>query len=165
MRSMPSPNLPLAAQLADRNWRLLLADQMSEGLKVVKAHGITPSKIQGVSPALFPGCCACQIFFSASLRRKMLAIDPRARSSMWEDLSRGRPTEIDYLQGVIIRLADEKEYCSPAHPQGGCPCEAGRGQASCEAIRSRKSGQHQAEGAGEWSAPSPHIDISRAAIR
>jgi 2-dehydropantoate 2-reductase len=35
----------------------------------------------------------------------MLAIDPEARSSMWEDLERRRPTEIDHLQGAILRLA------------------------------------------------------------
>ena len=34
-----------------------------------------------------------------------MKIDPQARSSMWEDLQRGRRTEIDYLQGVIIELA------------------------------------------------------------
>ena len=35
-----------------------------------------------------------------------MKIDPEARSSMWEDLQRGRPTEIDYLQGVITEIAD-----------------------------------------------------------
>ena len=35
----------------------------------------------------------------------MLAIDPQARSSMWEDLERRRPTEIDYLQGAIVAMA------------------------------------------------------------
>ena len=35
----------------------------------------------------------------------MLKIDPQARSSMWEDLQRGRRTEIDHLQGAIVRLA------------------------------------------------------------
>ncbi len=43
----------------------------------------------------------------------MINIDPRARSSMWEDLSRGRPTEIDYLQGVIVHLADAKAIPVP----------------------------------------------------
>jgi 2-dehydropantoate 2-reductase len=35
----------------------------------------------------------------------MIAIDPQARSSMWEDLERRRRTEIDHLQGAILRLA------------------------------------------------------------
>ena len=47
-----------------------------------------------------------------------------ARSSMWEDLQRGRRTEIDYLQGVITEIADGagcRRRCriaSGADPQG-----------------------------------------------
>ena len=37
---------------------------------------------------------------------KTMKIDPEARSSMWEDLQRRTATEIDYLQGVIIEIAD-----------------------------------------------------------
>jgi 2-dehydropantoate 2-reductase len=37
-----------------------------------------------------------------------MKIDPEARSSMWEDLQRGRRTEIDYLQGVITEIADRR---------------------------------------------------------
>ena len=43
--------------------------------------------------------------FQAVLGRT-IKIDPEARSSMWEDLQRGRRTEIDYLQGVITEIAD-----------------------------------------------------------
>ena len=35
-----------------------------------------------------------------------MKLDPEARSSMSEDLQRGRPTEIDHLQGVIVALAE-----------------------------------------------------------
>jgi 2-dehydropantoate 2-reductase len=43
----------------------------------------------------------------------MLAIDPEARSSMWEDLERRRPTEIDHLQGAILRLAGKADVRVP----------------------------------------------------
>jgi 2-dehydropantoate 2-reductase len=43
----------------------------------------------------------------------MLAIDPAARSSMWEDLERHRPTEIDHLQGAILALADRTGVRAP----------------------------------------------------
>jgi len=33
-----------------------------------------------------------------------MKIDPQARSSMSEDLQRGRRTEIDYLQGAITEI-------------------------------------------------------------
>jgi len=42
----------------------------------------------------------------ATLLRGVMKVDPEARSSMWEDLQRGRRTEIDYLQGVITAIAD-----------------------------------------------------------
>lgn len=50
---------------------------------------------------------------ATELARRMLAIDPEARSSMWDDLQRGRPTEIDELQGAILRLADREGTPAP----------------------------------------------------
>jgi 2-dehydropantoate 2-reductase len=34
---------------------------------------------------------------------------------MWEDLERGRPTEIDYLQGAIVSLAREVGTAAPTN--------------------------------------------------
>jgi 2-dehydropantoate 2-reductase len=42
-----------------------------------------------------------------------MKIDPEARSSMWEDLQRGRRTEIDYLQGVIVSIAERRGLAAP----------------------------------------------------
>ncbi|EJN05217.1 2-dehydropantoate 2-reductase [Phyllobacterium sp. YR531] len=106
-------NLPLAQQLADRNWRKLVADLMSEGLAAMTAHNIRPAKVQGVKPAILPWILRLPDVLFRVIARRMLAIDPRARSSMWEDFSRGRTTEIDYLQGVVIRLASEKGLAAP----------------------------------------------------
>jgi 2-dehydropantoate 2-reductase len=47
------------------------------------------------------------MIFEAVLGRTM-KIDPEARSSMWEDLQRGRRTEIDYFQGVITEIAERR---------------------------------------------------------
>jgi len=43
----------------------------------------------------------------------MLAIDPAARSSMWDDLQRGRPTEIGELQGAVLALAEKAGTPAP----------------------------------------------------
>ncbi len=44
---------------------------------------------------------------------RTMKIDPEARSSMWEDLQRGRRTEIDYLQGVITGIAGRRGLKAP----------------------------------------------------
>jgi 2-dehydropantoate 2-reductase len=97
--------IPLAAELADKRWRRLLARQIAEGLAVLKAAGIEPARIEGVPPATIPRILRLPNWLFRRVARRMLAIDPEARSSMWEDLERRRPTEIDHLHGAILALA------------------------------------------------------------
>jgi 2-dehydropantoate 2-reductase len=52
------------------------------------------------------------MIFNAILGRTM-KIDPEARSSMWQDLKQGRKTEIDYLQGAVIALAEKNSIDVP----------------------------------------------------
>ena len=106
-------DLPLRRQLAQRPWRRLFADQMAEGLAAIRAEGIKP-----VSPTPLPANWMPPLLrlpdaiFEAILGRTM-KIDPEARSSMWEDLQRGRRTEVDYLQGVITKIADRRGLEAP----------------------------------------------------
>jgi 2-dehydropantoate 2-reductase len=100
--------LPLREQLGNRDWRMLFADQIAEGLTAVRAEGIKP-----VSPTPVPSSWAPRLLrlpdalFKIALAPAM-KIDPQARSSMWEDLERRRRTEIDYLQGVITDIAGRR---------------------------------------------------------
>ncbi|MDX8525439.1 2-dehydropantoate 2-reductase [Mesorhizobium sp. MSK_1335] len=106
-------DLPLARQLANRSWRLILAAQIDEALAAMKAAGIAPARITGLPPALLPKVLRLPDWLFDLLARRMLAIDPEARSSMWDDLKRGRPTEIDELQGAVIRLAKQTGTPTP----------------------------------------------------
>ena len=47
-------DLPLAKELADRRWRLLLAAQIEEALAVLKAADMRPARIEGVPPRAIP---------------------------------------------------------------------------------------------------------------
>jgi 2-dehydropantoate 2-reductase len=101
-------DLPLRQQLAQRGWRMLFADQMAEGLAAIRADGIRPVSSTPIPAGWTPALLRLpDAVFSALLGRTM-KIDPQARSSMWEDLQRGRRTEIDYLQGVITEIADRR---------------------------------------------------------
>lgn len=97
--------IPLAAQLADPAWRRLLAGQMQEALDVFSAAGIRAIGTEGVPLWLAPKILALPDWLFHLIARRMLAIDPNARSSMWEDLQQRRTTEVDHLQGAILALA------------------------------------------------------------
>jgi 2-dehydropantoate 2-reductase len=98
-------DLPLTRQLAQRPWRRLLADQMAEGLSAVRAEGIRPLSPTVIPAGLTPHLLRLPDPIFKTLLGGVMKIDPEARSSMFEDLQRGRRTEIDYLQGAIIDIA------------------------------------------------------------
>jgi 2-dehydropantoate 2-reductase len=105
--------VPLATQLADRRWRLILAAQISEALAVLKAAAIRPAHIEGVPSGAIPRILGLPDWLFRRVAKRMLAIDPEARSSMWEDLRARRTTEIDYLQGAILKLAQKSGARTP----------------------------------------------------
>ncbi|RXH26048.1 MULTISPECIES: 2-dehydropantoate 2-reductase [Bradyrhizobium] len=106
-------DMPLAAQLANRDWRRLFADQMAEGLAALKAAGIVPVSSTPIPMSWSPTLLRLpDAIFNAILGRTM-KIDPEARSSMWQDLKQGRKTEIDYLQGAVIALAEQNHVDVP----------------------------------------------------
>jgi 2-dehydropantoate 2-reductase len=101
-------DLPLRRQLAQRPWRMLFADQMAEGLAAIRAEGIKPVSSTPIPASWTPPLLRLPDAIFEALLGRTMKIDPEARSSMWEDLRRGRPTEIDYLQGVITEIADRR---------------------------------------------------------
>jgi 2-dehydropantoate 2-reductase len=90
---------------SDRGWRKLYAAQIDEALKVYRAAGIRPAKVAGMNPALVPWQLRLPNFLFRRFAARMGSADPRARTSMLEDLERRRTTEIDYLHGEIAGLA------------------------------------------------------------
>jgi 2-dehydropantoate 2-reductase len=98
--------LPLRQQLSQRAWRVLFADQMVEGLAAIRAEGIKPVSSTPIPAGWTPHLLRLPDAAFGMLLGRTMKIDPEARSSMWEDLQRGRRTEIDYLQGVITAIAD-----------------------------------------------------------
>jgi 2-dehydropantoate 2-reductase len=106
-------DLPLRQQLAQRSWRLLFADQIAEGLAAIRAEGIRPVSSTPVPSSWTPHLLRMPDTVFGLVLGRTMKIDPQARSSMWEDLQRGRRTEIDYLQGVITEIADRRQLEVP----------------------------------------------------
>lgn len=105
--------LPLREQLAQRPWRKLFADQMAEGLSAIRAEGISPVSPTPIPSAWMPPLLRLPDGIFGLLLGRTMQIDPQARSSMSEDLQRGRRTEIDYLQGVVAAIADRHGLKAP----------------------------------------------------
>jgi 2-dehydropantoate 2-reductase len=94
----------LLEQLRERDYRRVVAASMLEALEVLKAARIEPAKIGPVPPRLLPHVIASPDFIFNNLFLKIQKIDARARSSMADDLAAGRETEVDYLNGEVVKL-------------------------------------------------------------
>ncbi|MTI00531.1 2-dehydropantoate 2-reductase [Roseibium sp. RKSG952] len=106
--------LTLREQLMDRNWRRLMADQMTEALGVLKAAGHPVASTTPLPAWMTPHILRLPTLLFSRIAARMLTIDPNARLSMAYDLMAGRPTEIDSLQGEIIRIGADVNVPTPS---------------------------------------------------
>jgi 2-dehydropantoate 2-reductase len=106
---------PLAAELSQRAFRRCLAAAQREALGALAAARIPIARLTPIPPRLMPSLLGLPDALFARLARRVVAIDPHARSSMWDDLEASRPTEIDYLQGEIVGLADRVARDAPVN--------------------------------------------------
>lgn len=105
--------LPLKRQLLERDGRRIVAALMREGLRVLDAAGIVPAKAGTVGPRWVPFLLDLPTPVFKRIAASMLKLDDDARSSMWEDLNKRRRTEIDWINGEIVRLAAAHRTTAP----------------------------------------------------
>jgi 2-dehydropantoate 2-reductase len=105
--------LPLQQQLAQRPYRKVMAACVREGLRVLKRAGIKPRIEAPLPPSLVPTLMELPNAIFNIAAKRIVSIDPNARSSMWEDLQRGRKTEVDLLNGEIVRLGAQLDVPTP----------------------------------------------------
>jgi 2-dehydropantoate 2-reductase len=108
-------NLPLKMQLSQRPFRQCFAMAQKEALTIMDAAGIRPARLTPLPPRWIPGFLNVPDRLFRILAGKMLAIDPLARSSMWEDLEAGRVSEVDWLNGEIVHLAERLGWSAPVN--------------------------------------------------
>lgn len=105
--------LPIRAQLERRDFRCLFAECIDEAIVVLKKAGIKPVATIGAPAPIVAAVLRLPNFLFFRIASTMLKIDPHARSSTWQDLAAGRKTEIDYLNGEILKLADKTGIDAP----------------------------------------------------
>jgi 2-dehydropantoate 2-reductase len=97
--------LPLRAELMERGYRQVFAALQREALAALEAAGIEPAQVAAVAPRRMPTLLSLPDWLFHRVAKRMLRIDPQARSSMADDLALGRRTEVDALCGEVVRLA------------------------------------------------------------
>jgi len=104
---------PLAAQLAQRGFRRCIAAAQREALAALRGVRQPLARLTAIPPAWMPRLLTLPDAVFSRLAGRVVAVDPHARSSMWDDLEAGRPTEIAYLQGEIVALAEQLGRTAP----------------------------------------------------
>lgn len=107
--------LPLKRQLLDRDLRMVMAALIDEALAALAAHGIEPAQVAALPPRRMPTGLRLPTWLFRIAAHASLRMDDQARTSMAEDVARGRPTEIDALCGEVVRLAHAAGQRAPCN--------------------------------------------------
>jgi 2-dehydropantoate 2-reductase len=97
---------PTREMVFSAGYRRVMAAVIDEALDVLRKAKIVPRALMGLPVGWMPTLLRLPTSVLRVVARAQLKIDPEARSSMWEDMSKGRPTEVDDLNGEIVRLAE-----------------------------------------------------------
>ncbi|TCN41596.1 2-dehydropantoate 2-reductase [Rhodococcus sp. SMB37] len=107
--------LPLKTELSQRSYRRCIAAAQREALAVGQRAGRTAARLTPLPPAWIPRLLTVPDVVFRNVASSMLEIDPLARSSMWEDLEAGRVTEVDWINGEVVRLGREYGVATPVN--------------------------------------------------
>ena len=99
--------------LSQKSYRAVLADMMEEAQKVCQGAGYSPKSFGKASVDKTIKILRMPNALFGPVMNSVLKIDKNARSSMLDDLESGKSSEVEYLQGEIVRLANASGQYAP----------------------------------------------------
>jgi len=108
-------DLPIKQQLSHYASRRQLARAMTEWLNVCEAADIELHQYTKVKPQWLPRILSLPNMLFTLLAKQMLDIDPKARSSMWQDIKAKRQTEVDFINGAVVKIGKKYGVKTPVN--------------------------------------------------
>ncbi len=106
---------PLAEELSQLPYRRCLAAAQKEALALIAAAGEPLARVTALPPSWIAKLLTAPDAVFKRLASRVIAIDPQARSSMYDDLEAKRTTEVDYINGEIVALANRLGRSAPVN--------------------------------------------------
>jgi len=110
-------DVPVRAMLEQRGYRRAYAACMRELLRVTAAMDIKLPKLTALPSPWLPRMLELPDWLFRLLAKPMLEVDPTVRTSMWWDLSQGKPTEIAHLNGAVVTHGQYTGVPTPVNEQ------------------------------------------------
>ena len=107
--------LTILEELKQRDYRRVFAAAIVETLELLDLAGIAPAKIGLVGPRQLAHVVGSPDFIFRNLFLRVQKIDPKGKGSMADDFAAGRETEVDYLNGEVVRLAERLGRKAPVN--------------------------------------------------
>lgn len=145
--------LPLLQMLRERRLRRCMALVQREALALMRAAGIAPQRMTPLPPRWLPVLLELPDALFLRLAQRMLAVDPHARSSMADDLDKGRVSEVDHLNGEIVALAQRLGRRAPVNERLVALMHAAEREAAAGRLRPWSGEALWAELAAQAKAP------------
>ena len=98
---------PLKAGLLQRDYRRALAACVEEAIEIAQQSDVTLGEFNGRPPSMLVKTLRLPNWAYRIIMQSIVKIDAKARSSMLDDLESGRASEVEYLQGEIVRKAEK----------------------------------------------------------
>jgi 2-dehydropantoate 2-reductase len=105
----------ILAELKQRDYRRVFAAAIMEMLELLDLAGIEPARIGKIGPRQIAHVIGAPDFVFNNMFLKIQKIDPKGRGSMADDFAAGRQTEVDYLNGEVVRLAGRLGRTAPVN--------------------------------------------------
>jgi len=99
--------------ILDKDSRAIIIATMKEGLYILKRSEIPYKTLPDIDPKITIRRLTILNSVLLKLGSRILKLNETARGSMWQSLYRGRPTEIDYINGEIVNIAKKHNLEAP----------------------------------------------------